>query len=172
MRSSPTRGQVKPLYVDTCLPSIIYAYTSDWRIPRAPIDVVSGRKEPRDESKPGSRSCHSVPAHEAAMSLGQIMTGPVTPARRAAPKEQEDHPMSHHRFATGLFGVALFVLVAGCVGPNAASLASNPVATDLARASGLAGTWHGDFGWIGASFYRSEERRVGKECRSRWSPYH
>ena len=23
-----------------------------------------------------------------------------------------------------------------------------------------------------ASFARSEERRVGKECRSRWSPYH
>src|SRR3712207_4088458 len=23
-----------------------------------------------------------------------------------------------------------------------------------------------------ASMYRSEERRVGKECRSRWSPYH
>ena len=23
--------------------------------------------------------------------------------------------------------------------------------------------------WIS---YRSEERRVGKECRSRWSPYH
>ena len=22
------------------------------------------------------------------------------------------------------------------------------------------------------SDYRSEERRVGKECRSRWSPYH
>ena len=22
------------------------------------------------------------------------------------------------------------------------------------------------------SGYRSEERRVGKECRSRWSPYH
>ena len=27
---------------------------------------------------------------------------------------------------------------------------------------------------MGAAFmlYRSEERRVGKECRSRWSPYH
>ena len=25
---------------------------------------------------------------------------------------------------------------------------------------------------IGADFIRSEERRVGKECRSRWSPYH
>ena len=24
----------------------------------------------------------------------------------------------------------------------------------------------------GADFVRSEERRVGKECRSRWSPYH
>ena len=23
-----------------------------------------------------------------------------------------------------------------------------------------------------AWFFRSEERRVGKECRSRWSPYH
>ena len=23
-----------------------------------------------------------------------------------------------------------------------------------------------------ASYARSEERRVGKECRSRWSPYH
>ena len=24
----------------------------------------------------------------------------------------------------------------------------------------------------GVNFIRSEERRVGKECRSRWSPYH
>ena len=24
----------------------------------------------------------------------------------------------------------------------------------------------------GADYIRSEERRVGKECRSRWSPYH
>ena len=24
----------------------------------------------------------------------------------------------------------------------------------------------------GRGQYRSEERRVGKECRSRWSPYH
>src|SRR2546422_5682540 len=26
--------------------------------------------------------------------------------------------------------------------------------------------------WSEAVYYRSEERRVGKECRSRWSPYH
>ena len=28
-------------------------------------------------------------------------------------------------------------------------------------------------GFFGAAYFlRSEERRVGKECRSRWSPYH
>ena len=27
-------------------------------------------------------------------------------------------------------------------------------------------------GLIERKVYRSEERRVGKECRSRWSPYH
>ena len=26
--------------------------------------------------------------------------------------------------------------------------------------------------WEGLGMDRSEERRVGKECRSRWSPYH
>src|ERR1051326_6017498 len=26
--------------------------------------------------------------------------------------------------------------------------------------------------WLRADIDRSEERRVGKECRSRWSPYH
>ena len=26
--------------------------------------------------------------------------------------------------------------------------------------------------WAAALSARSEERRVGKECRSRWSPYH
>src|SRR2546430_8256715 len=26
--------------------------------------------------------------------------------------------------------------------------------------------------WLSTSASRSEERRVGKECRSRWSPYH
>ena len=28
------------------------------------------------------------------------------------------------------------------------------------------------FSFIGGMVSRSEERRVGKECRSRWSPYH
>ena len=29
-----------------------------------------------------------------------------------------------------------------------------------------------DIGVLTRKLYRSEERRVGKECRSRWSPYH
>ena len=28
------------------------------------------------------------------------------------------------------------------------------------------------FGKVHVAYIRSEERRVGKECRSRWSPYH
>ena len=28
------------------------------------------------------------------------------------------------------------------------------------------------FDWLKNNLLRSEERRVGKECRSRWSPYH
>ena len=31
------------------------------------------------------------------------------------------------------------------------------------------GVWMGN---TAQQFLRSEERRVGKECRSRWSPYH
>ena len=31
----------------------------------------------------------------------------------------------------------------------------------------------GEYASVTSSFlFRSEERRVGKECRSRWSPYH
>ena len=29
-----------------------------------------------------------------------------------------------------------------------------------------------DFETLQRTYKRSEERRVGKECRSRWSPYH
>ena len=45
---------------------------------------------------------------------------------------------------------------------------------------GIQGSWNYipyewiiiDIIFIIASITRSEERRVGKECRSRWSPYH
>ena len=34
------------------------------------------------------------------------------------------------------------------------------------------GMKYGSYKVLILSAYRSEERRVGKECRSRWSPYH
>ena len=46
---------------------------------------------------------------------------------------------------------------------------SFPSIQDLANASQDTVLEH----WSGLGYYaRSEERRVGKECRSRWSPYH
>ena len=47
-----------------------------------------------------------------------------------------------------------------------AALHEEPVTVTATRATRSAGGIH--------DFYseRSEERRVGKECRSRWSPYH
>ena len=39
------------------------------------------------------------------------------------------------------------------------------------RLDGLAGIVSLD-GKMTFGIFRSEERRVGKECRSRWSPYH
>src|SRR5882672_8052478 len=41
-----------------------------------------------------------------------------------------------------------------------------------ARTNSNAGQSGGDLRTISCSSNRSEERRVGKECRSRWSPYH
>src|SRR5256885_12270229 len=46
---------------------------------------------------------------------------------------------------------------------NLASVAAYSAHTDL---------WYGVTKAGIVSFTRSEERRVGKECRSRWSPYH
>ena len=42
----------------------------------------------------------------------------------------------------------------------------------ILSAAGLAGCANNAQSFTEESFARSEERRVGKECRSRWSPYH
>ena len=43
---------------------------------------------------------------------------------------------------------------------------------DFARRNGLPNPTHFTDDGISGTRFRSEERRVGKECRSRWSPYH
>ena len=40
------------------------------------------------------------------------------------------------------------------------------------KANGISADWKTPEHIEVKPVYRSEERRVGKECRSRWSPYH
>src|SRR2546421_12627023 len=59
---------------------------------------------------------------------------------------------------------AVFASVAGTL-VTAAFKFLRPRAGEVGVSGGNAGNWF-------AVAKRSEERRVGKECRSRWSPYH
>src|SRR4051812_49940948 len=55
----------------------------------------------------------------------------------------------------------------------AAAATRNPDKVVAARYyQGLAALRAGNTAQATEDFTRSEERRVGKECRSRWSPYH
>ena len=61
--------------------------------------------------------------------------------------------------------LAAIILISACLsGPTRAEDAAAPFDGDLQRLAEILGTLH--------YLRRSEERRVGKECRSRWSPYH
>ena len=68
--------------------------------------------------------------------------------------------------AAGATGTTGSAGATGATGPNGA-----PGATGAAGSAGATGAT-GPNGAPGATGARSEERRVGKECRSRWSPYH
>src|SRR2546427_4257479 len=55
---------------------------------------------------------------------------------------------------------------------DSASRENRKAQTPQARASGFSGPLTLRKAAEGLTLERSEERRVGKECRSRWSPYH
>src|SRR2546427_601379 len=88
------------------------------------------------------------------------------------------------RFTFWAAGIALVaVLVLASFAGRAATrtlerLADQRGAEVAARAAALVANYvrerHGEADRLAAnpSLIRSEERRVGKECRSRWSPYH
>ena len=63
-----------------------------------------------------------------------------------------------------VFALLLLILVGAVFVINPADLLAGLTVTYAADASGALP------GWL--QQIRSEERRVGKECRSRWSPYH
>ena len=60
--------------------------------------------------------------------------------------------------------------------PGGSALISIPVSNKLSGSvsdsSALPPLNNSLYTTLNSSFTRSEERRVGKECRSRWSPYH
>ena len=55
---------------------------------------------------------------------------------------------------------------------NAPAEAGNGIYGDYAVCEGPQAYYWGGTWICAAKGTRSEERRVGKECRSRWSPYH
>ena len=80
-----------------------------------------------------------------------------------------------------LLGVAVLgTILTGCaVGNGYAAVRFGPPPAPrygiVGYAPGPGFVWtEGYWDWRGARWFwmRSEERRVGKECRSRWSPYH
>src|SRR2546426_10889698 len=79
--------------------------------------------------------------------------------------------------------IVLDMLALGMIAPVLPKLVERFVGGDTAHAAeiyGLFGTvwalmqffFSPVLGALSDRFGRSEERRVGKECRSRWSPYH
>src|SRR2546430_2783675 len=75
---------------------------------------------------------------------------------------------------TGVQTCALPISVSrlpGCAGPGPGPGIAGPLCHRALRRRGTRGASPGVLAAIGG-LGRSEERRVGKECRSRWSPYH
>ena len=66
----------------------------------------------------------------------------------------------------GLRNGELCLKKGGCVFQTADGKCASAVGKDLSPKSVKV------FYCVKQRYYRSEERRVGKECRSRWSPYH
>src|SRR5215203_369528 len=70
-------------------------------------------------------------------------------------------------------GAAAALVLAGLgLSPGTASAAGGPTAT-FTKTTDWGTGWEGSYRIANPGpAARSEERRVGKECRSRWSPYH
>ena len=71
---------------------------------------------------------------------------------------------------TAVMSLAVVLLVSGCAQNSVVGPASTNTPSKLAEACGNSAEINSYTFDIEGD--RSEERRVGKECRSRWSPYH
>ena len=73
--------------------------------------------------------------------------------------------MSKFKTVCGVIAFVLFFLMLGAVGPIEQDIV--PLFPGMVRVFAIMTLWV-----LFCNLARSEERRVGKECRSRWSPYH
>ena len=64
------------------------------------------------------------------------------------------------------------VLTSGGDAPGMNAAIRAVVRQALSKGKKVKGIKRGYAGLLNEEIIRSEERRVGKECRSRWSPYH
>src|SRR2546430_15261826 len=106
---------------------------------------------------------------------------PYPPGRPPTPRTSIPaycHPRGHSRLAR--FNVTAASLPKDSTG-KAKYFEGFPIPTTLALVTMMSvwqwNGWHDGaegipWGVLGEDKPRSEERRVGKECRSRWSPYH
>ena len=75
----------------------------------------------------------------------------------------------HSGEAIGFYGLKGYDVVDEVIGQGGKKLYTEYICHIDLRLMGKAGNLHRPGLQLGR---RSEERRVGKECRSRWSPYH
>ena len=79
--------------------------------------------------------------------------------------------MKSNKYLT--IGLLTGFIVGGCIGVLAWAFLQNLFAISICAGIGmLIGIVIGTLIDYEKNNHRSEERRVGKECRSRWSPYH
>src|SRR5258708_38480155 len=97
--------------------------------------------------------------------LGHVQQ--VGPYLQEASARLKDHPLVGDVRGVGLIAALEMVADKETRAPFDPALKVGATVDRYAREHGLIARFIGD-----RIAFRSEERRVGKECRSRWSPYH
>src|SRR3989441_12366048 len=127
--------------------------------------VSTARSSSRRTGRPARRAARASPASSSSRFATARWRCPTSSRRNSKRRSRMDQLLQHlvNGLVLGgtyaLLGIGL-TLIFGLM--NAVNFAHGEFYTLGAYAAFAALAWAG----------RSEERRVGKECRSRWSPYH
>src|SRR2546426_7531157 len=118
-------------------------------------------------------SCHYAPPELNAFGRKFKLEGYTFATKPEVSEDKKDHNSSLHLLESFPLSVLFDTSFTSTKSPQPATQNGNfefPQAASLF----LAGSWGSHVGSFVQVTYdsRSEERRVGKECRSRWSPYH